>query len=167
MWPSSGRLRMPPCVHFDQLRYVNQMSLQVALVSMLTEAGSELWVFKSQASGVAPLYHELKVLLHQPPSSHIIDAPAYLVTMKCPEQDEDRVCGFLLKYYLKALLPSSFHGDDEKEFSHSSNRCNGPGRSHLHFCISPKIPQPSSSPTLEWTTLSLMSMRTDRSTQFS
>ena len=109
MWPSSGRLPMPPCVHLDQLRYESQLSLQVALVSLHREAGSELWVLKSQASGAAPLYHELKVLLHQPPSPHVIAAPAYLVTIKCPEQDEDRVCGFLLKYYshgtIAKLLP--------------------------------------------------------------
>ena len=109
LWPASGRLPMPPCVRLDQLRYEKQLSLQVALVSLHTEAGREFWVFKSQASGSASLYHELKVLLHQPPCAHVIEAPAYLVTVNCLEQNEDRVCGFLLKYYshgtMAKLLP--------------------------------------------------------------
>ena len=109
LWPASGRLPMPPCVRLDQLRYERQLSLQVALVSLHTKAGSEIWVFKSQASGSAPLYHELKVLLHQPPCARIIEAPAHLVTGNCLEQSEDRVCGVLLKYYshgtMAKLLP--------------------------------------------------------------
>ena len=77
LWPAPKRLPMPPCVRLNQLRYERQLSLQVALVSLPMEAGSGFWVFKSQASGSAPLYHELKVL-HQPPFAHIIEAPAYL-----------------------------------------------------------------------------------------
>lgn len=89
---------MPPCVRLDELRYEKQLSLQVALASLHTEAGIEFWVSKSQASVSAPLYLELKMLLHQPPCAHIIEAPAYLVTMNYLEMKEDRVCGFLLKY---------------------------------------------------------------------
>ena len=104
LWPDHGRLPMPPCVRLDQLRYERQLSLQVTLVSLLMGAGSEFWVFKSKASGSAPLYHELKVLLHQPPLAHIVEAPAYLVTTNDPEQSESGVCGFLLKYYSRGTM---------------------------------------------------------------
>ena len=109
MWPASKRLPMPPCIRLHQLQYVKQLGLQVALVSLDTKPGGQLWVFKSRASGPASLYHELKVLLHQPPCVNIVDPPAYLVTVHCPEQGDDRVCGFLLKYYscgtIAKLLP--------------------------------------------------------------
>ena len=109
MWPASKRLPMPPCIQVSQLQYVKQMGLQVALVSLDANASGQLWVFKSQASGPAPLYHELKVLLHQPPCVNIVDPPAYLVTVKGLEQGDDCVCGFLLKYYscgtIAKLLP--------------------------------------------------------------
>lgn len=104
MWPASERLPMPPCVPLNQLQYEKQLSLQVVLVSLTTEAGSQLWVFKSQSAGPAPLFHELKVLLHQPPSVRVVDPPAYLVTTYCPEQGENRVCGFLLKYYKRGTI---------------------------------------------------------------
>lgn len=103
-WPAPKRLPMPPCVRLDQLRYERQLSLQVALVSLPAEAGSEFWVFKSQASGSASLYHELKVLLHQPPYTHIIGAPPYLVTTDYLEQGERRVCDFLLKDYSRGTI---------------------------------------------------------------
>lgn len=91
MWPASKWLPMPPCIQVHQLQYVKQMGLQVALVSLDAKADGQLWVFKSRASGPAALYHELKVLLHQPPCVNIVDPPAYLVTVHCPELGDDRV----------------------------------------------------------------------------
>ena len=49
------------------------------------------------------------MLLHQPAFVNVVGPPAYILTTYCPEQVENRVCGFLLKFYslgtIAKLLP--------------------------------------------------------------
>jgi hypothetical protein len=108
MW-GFERGEMPPEIDYTQLRFEKHLSSEVILISLPPDSGEKRMVFKSQKSTPAILYHELKNLLSIPPARTIIRAPQYLVTLACPTQSENRVCGFLLEYYelgsLQDILP--------------------------------------------------------------
>lgn len=103
IWEGIPGITMPPTVPWTKLQYRKQLASQVALVSL----DNKEWVFKSRTSGPASLYHELKVLFTQPHSQHTVDSPAYLVTTFSSEHNEERVCGFLMKYYNLGTLATT------------------------------------------------------------
>lgn len=94
--PVSG---MPQSIDLHHMRYLERKAPGIALVQII---GAELEgpsILKARGGDPDAIYHELKQLLHMPPHKNIVAHPLFLVTIRLPGSNVDKVCGFILKYY--------------------------------------------------------------------
>lgn len=105
---------MPPSIDYKRLKYEEQLSADVCLVSSEDAGVKRRMVFKSQTGSFSALYHEVKVLLTLARNPYVAEPPTYLVTTYRKDHKTPRVCGFLMKYYelgtLCEILPKRRYG---------------------------------------------------------
>ena len=94
MWKNDV-VERPSSIDYGQLRYEQQLSSNIILVTVPTTTSIQKMVFKSQTISFSGLYHELQVVLTLPRSDFIAEPPGLLVKIKGRDQQESRSAAFL------------------------------------------------------------------------
>jgi len=94
----------PRKLRSQQLQHLAQLHDTVALVRIPEINQHEFFIFKSTIHGIKHLYHELKLLLTMDPHPNIIPRPLYIVADKDRYGGDDKVVGFILRYYSLGTL---------------------------------------------------------------
>jgi hypothetical protein len=89
----------PESLNLNQLQQYAQLHDTVSLVKIPSINEHEFYIFKSTIHGIKHLYHELKLLLTMSPHPNVMPRPLYIVTDKDRYGGDDKVYGFVLRYY--------------------------------------------------------------------
>jgi hypothetical protein len=94
----------PEQLKLNQLQHYFQLHDTVSLVKIPDIDEHEFFIFKSTIGGIKYLYHELKLLLTMDSHPNVMPRPLYIVTHKDRYGGDDKVYGFILKYYVLGTL---------------------------------------------------------------